>query len=111
MELLQEHHVEHIVDACLSRELEAVGHRANALEHLEGAEVAGCELGILAGPDSCRSALVKAEPHPVAHTERHIPVCRVMALLHDTLGLEELFPDSSQELIPGRQLLVQCSHL
>jgi len=29
MELLQEHHVEHIVDACLSRELEAVGRGAS----------------------------------------------------------------------------------
>ena len=56
--LLQEYHMENIVDARLVWKLEAISNRANALDHLEGAVVAECKLGILAALDGRRSALV-----------------------------------------------------
>lgn len=110
MKLLQERHMEHIVDARPGRKLETIGNRANALNHLKGPVLARSQLGILGILDGRRRALVKTKPYPVTHSKSDIPMCRIMLLLHNALRLEEPILNNSQEHIPLDELFVQGGH-
>ena len=50
-------------------QMKAISHRANALQHLEGANIAWTELVGGAGLQGARRPVKKIEPHPVAHRE------------------------------------------
>jgi len=60
MKLLEEDDVEHVMDARLGWQAQAVRYRADAFHHLEGAVVLGSKLGVgLVSDAGCR-AMMKA---------------------------------------------------
>lgn len=90
MELLHEHHMEHVVNPGLGRQLEVICYRSDALQHLVGTIVARCELGVVVILDGHDHTLVKAQPHPIADLKGDCTVPTIMSILHVVLCLEYL---------------------
>ena len=82
--LLQEHHVEDVVNTHPRRQHQTIGERLDTFLHLELARP-------LVG-DGCGEALVQAKPHPFPPPPLNGAVLVVVLSLHDLLGVQHV-PD------------------
>jgi len=96
---LEEADMEDVVQAGALRKLELVGHRPDALPHLEGPGAARPKLALGAWLQGLGGAMEKTQPHPIPNRELQLTMGGVIVLLGDLLRLEESLADLSQHLI------------
>jgi hypothetical protein len=86
-ERLQDSDKEDVVDACVDRELKAVGDGAHSFQDLEWSSEAWAELGAGAWNERLSVAVQEAQPHPLSDYELHGTVVRVVVAASILLGL------------------------
>jgi len=84
--LLEEDHMEDIVDLCARWELQLISHIADAFKHQVGPVLSWGQLA--GGPvsDAGGGTVMKAQPSPIANLQNDIAMTLVVVLLHSRLS-------------------------
>ena len=70
--------MEYVVNAGALRQLEAIGHRAHAVQHLIRPGVLGAELPASPGHQGLSWTMKQPQPHPVPNSELQSPMMHVI---------------------------------
>jgi len=71
--------------------VEAVGHRANALDDLERPGVAWTQLALRWRGESLGGSVQQAQQHPCPHVKLHLAMVLIVVTIGVLLGLEKMF--------------------
>jgi hypothetical protein len=98
--LLQEAHMEHIVDAGALRQLKTIGNATDALKHAKWARPSWPQLALGARVEGLlRGTMKKTQPDPRPHLELHVPVVGVVVAFRELLGLKEPLTNFSEHVV------------
>uniref|UniRef100_A0A7N1A6G8 Uncharacterized protein n=1 Tax=Kalanchoe fedtschenkoi TaxID=63787 RepID=A0A7N1A6G8_KALFE len=79
--------MEHIMNFCTKRQLQSIGHIADALEHLEGSVILRPKLGVTSYVQgSCRT-MQEAKPYPLTRLILHFAMLTIIHSLVMLLSL------------------------
>ena len=91
--------MEDVVQESALPKLESVGHRPDALQHLEGPGKARPKLALGSRHQGLGGAMEKTQPHPIPNRELQLTMGGVIVLLGDLLRLEKSLADLGQHLV------------
>ena len=109
-ELLEESHMKHIMQLGTRRQLEANGDGVDELDYAVWPVVSGLQLALGDLGQGGRSAMPKAQEHPITHCIGNGAVQLVVVLLVDGPRLLQAIADVRQELLPVRHAPRDGSH-